>query len=250
MGDRLELLQPDWPAPARVRAAVSTRSGGVSQGGYASLNLAAHVGDDAAAVAENRRRLCRALGLEAAPQWLEQVHGCEVVTASSDGQVRTADASFSREPGVPCAVLTADCLPVLFCDRAGTQVAAAHAGWRGLADGVLEATLARFDCPRADILAWMGPAIGPDAFEVGPEVRAAFLAGPGVPEAIASAFAAAGGDRWRGDLYALARARLAAAGVLAVYGGGLCTFGDAGRFYSFRREPVTGRMASVVWLAP
>lgn len=244
----LPLLLPDWPASVNVRAAVTTRLGGVSAGPYASLNLGVHVGDEPAAVAENRRRLTAALGLAAQPQWLDQVHGCDIVQAVADGAVRTADAAWSDAPGVGCVVMTADCLPVLFCNQAGTEVAAAHAGWRGLAGGVLEAAVARFSCPTDEIMAWLGPAIGPAHFEVGPEVREAFLAGPGRVDVLAACFVPGQGDRLLGDLYELARERLRAAGVSRVYGGGLCTYSDATRFYSFRREPVTGRMASVVWL--
>ena len=246
----MTLITPDWPAPARVRAAVTTRTGGVSTGGYASLNLASHVGDDPAAVAENRARLQKLLGDAPPVQWLTQVHGCGVVDALPDGVTREGDASLTDQPGVVCGVLTADCLPVLFCDRAGTRVAAAHAGWRGLAGGVLEATLARLAVPPGEVLAWLGPAIGPHHFEVGPEVREAFLGGPGAREALQAAFRPGQGDRWMADIFALARARLAAVGVDAVYGGGLCTVSDAARFYSFRREPESGRFASLIWLQP
>ncbi len=245
----LPLLIPDWPAPATVRAAVSTRVGGVSRGAYAALNLGAHVGDEPQAVMENRRRLGDALGFNVSPQWLDQVHGCEVVHAVGDGQVRTADAAWCDVPGVACAVMTADCLPVLFCNQAGTAVAAAHAGWRGLAGGVLEATLGRFADAPEQLMAWLGPAIGPEHFEVGPEVRAAFLAGPGQGDRLEACFTAGQGDRWLADIYGLARERLRAAGVSSVYGGGFCTYSDRARFYSYRREAVTGRMASLVWLA-
>jgi YfiH family protein len=240
----LSLLRPDWPAPARVRAAVTTRAGGVSQGPWTSLNLAAHVDDDPAAVAENRRRLGAALSLPAEPLWLTQVHG-RLIAGVDNVPGCEADGSYADRPGVVCAVLTADCLPVLLCDRAGREVAAVHAGWRGLAAGVIEAALDRFIAQPADILAWLGPAIGPAAFEVGDEVREAFL----VDEpAAAAAFSPTRPGHWLADLYALARLRLARRGVTAVYGGGLCTYHDAARFYSFRREPVTGRMASLIWI--
>ena len=169
-------IAADWPAPAQVHACVSTRHGGCSAAPRDSLNLAQHVGDDPAAVARNRRILAAALGLPAEPAWLDQVHGCAVVEARCDGIVRTGDAAYTSAPGVVCAVMTADCLPVLLTDRAGTQVAAVHCGWRGLAAGVLAATVARFACPGTELIAWLGPAISQRAFEVGPEVRAAFLA--------------------------------------------------------------------------
>jgi len=236
-------LIPDWPAPANVRACVSTRAGGVSQAPFDSFNLGDHVGDEPAAVAENRRRLEQAQGCR--PAWLSQVHGIEVVEADPS-RVATADASWSATPGIACAVLTADCLPALFCDRAGTRVAAAHAGWRGLAGGVLEATLDRLAVPAAEMLVWLGPAIGPQAFEVGPEVREAFMADHA--EAAAAFVPSVNAGRYMADIYQLARIRLAARGVTAVYGGGLCTFSDTERFYSYRRNPRTGRQASLVWL--
>lgn len=237
-------LIPDWPAPANVRACVSSRAGGVSQAPFDSFNLGDHVGDEPAAVAENRRRLEQAQGCR--PAWLSQVHGIEVVEADPS-RVATADASWSATPGIACAVLTADCLPALFCDRAGTRVAAAHAGWRGLAGGVLEATLDKLAVPAAEVLVWLGPAIGPQAFEVGPEVREAFMADQA--EAAAAFVPSVNAGRYMADIYQLARIRLAARGVTAVYGGGLCTFSDAERFYSYRRNPRTGRQASLVWLA-
>lgn len=245
-GEPLALLQPDWPAPANVRAAATTRRGGVSRGPYAGLNLGDHVGDDPAAVAENRRLLSAALGLARAPAWLEQVHGCAVAAAETVHAPVRADAAVTRTPGVACVVMTADCLPVLFCDRGGRVVAAAHAGWRGLAGGVLEATLARMAVDPAEVLAWLGPAIGPAAFEVGPEVRAAFVADdPGA----ADAFVPARADRLLADLYALARRRLMRAGVGRVSGGGRCTYSEADTFHSYRRAPVSGRQATLVWLS-
>ncbi|WP_339504899.1 peptidoglycan editing factor PgeF [Pseudomonas sp. RL_105y_Pfl2_101] len=235
-------LIPDWPAPARVKACVTTRAGGVSLAPFDSLNLGDHVGDDPTAVAENRRRLTDQFAIT--PAWLQQVHGIAVVEADPS-QVATADASWTDTPGIACTAMTADCLPVLFCNRAGTRVAAAHAGWRGLANGVLEATLDSFAVPADEILAWLGPAIGPQAFEVGPEVREAFIVQ--LPQA-AQAFAASRNTgKFLADIYALARLRLAARGVTAVYGGGLCTVTDP-RFFSFRRNPRTGRFASLIWI--
>lgn len=239
------LITPTWPAPAGVRAAVTTRVGGVSQPPYDSLNLGDHVGDDPAAVAENRRRLQVAAGLPASPFWLEQVHGTRVLDCAVPAAGRTADASITRRPGEVCVVLTADCLPVLFCNRAGDRVAAAHAGWRGLADGVLEAALAGFEDAPDQLLAWLGPAIGPDAFEVGPEVRERFLLDD--PRA-AEAFRPGRPGHWWADIYRLARLRLERAGVGFIGGGDYCTVTDRERFYSYRRDGVTGRMASLIWI--
>ncbi|MEE1895369.1 peptidoglycan editing factor PgeF [Pseudomonas otitidis] len=236
-------LTPDWPAPARVRACVTTRADGVSLPPYDSFNLGDHVDDDPAAVASNRLKLTTTLGCQ--PAWLSQVHGIRVVEADP-ARVETADASWSQTPGTASLVMTADCLPALFCNRDGTRVAAAHAGWRGLANGVLEATLDALATPADQILVWLGPAIGPDAFEVGPEVRDAFIAQHA--EADAAFRPSANAGRYLADIYALARIRLAARGITAVYGGGFCTVSDP-RFYSYRRASRTGRFASLVWLA-
>ncbi len=236
-------LQPDWPAPQRVRSRVTTRSAGVSLPPYDGLNLGSHVGDDPLAVAENRRRLQAAIG--SCPAWLEQVHGVRVVPADPQ-RVEQADASWTATPGLACAVLTADCLPVLFCDRAGSRVAAAHAGWRGLAAGVLEATLDALALPGSEVLVWLGPAIGPAVFEVGAEVREAFLQAH--PQAVAAFSHGAQPGKYLADIYQLARIRLAARDVTAVFGGGFCTVSDP-RFYSYRQAPRTGRFASLIWLA-
>jgi YfiH family protein len=235
-------LLPDWPAPTRVKACVTTRAGGISLPPFDSFNLGDHVEDNPLSVSENRQRLCAALG--SSPAWLRQVHGIQVV-AADPGQILEADASYTAEVGVACAVLTADCLPVLFCDHAGTRVAAAHAGWRGLAGGVLEATVQAMALPADQLMAWLGPAIGPAAFEVGAEVREAFVSKH--PQADAAFVPSLNSGRFMADLYALARIRLAACGVTAVYGGGLCTLSDP-RFYSYRRAARTGRFASLVWL--
>jgi YfiH family protein len=234
---------PEWPAPARVRSLLTTRRGGVSRGAYASLNLGDHVGDDPRAVAENRRLLTR---LAPPPLWLNQVHGIRVLDAA---QVfaplgMEADASFSRKPGVSCAVMTADCLPVLLCDQSGTVVAAAHAGWRGLHAGILEHTVAAMSCSGAGLLAYLGPAIGPQSFEVGDEVRTAFI---DIDQAAEIAFKPHG-VKWLADIYLLARQRLARLGVNNVFGGGGCTVEEPERFFSYRRDGVTGRMASMIWL--
>ena len=235
-------LIPDWPAPAGVKACVTTRAGGVSLAPFDSLNLGDHVDDSPEAVAENRRRLTDHFSIQ--PAWLKQVHGIVVVQADP-GLVATADASWTSTPGIACTAMTADCLPALFCDRAGTRVAAAHAGWRGLAAGVLEATLDSLAVPPQDVLVWLGPAIGPQAFEVGPEVRETFV--EQLPETAKAFVPSHNAGRFMADIYELARLRLAARGVTAVYGGGFCTVTDP-RFFSYRRSPRTGRFASLVWL--
>jgi YfiH family protein len=240
-------ITPDWPAPPRVRAAATLRTGGVSAGTFASFNLGAHVGDDATAVAENRRLLQTALQLPAEPTWLNQVHGTTVVNAAEAATSRpAADASVAFGPGAVCVVLTADCLPVLFCDRAGTRVAAAHAGWRGLVGGVLAETVKALGVQPFELLAWLGPAIEQNAFEVGPEVLEQFVARD---PSNALAFQANARGRWQADLYQLARNELARLGVPSVHGGGFKCFADSERFFSYRREPRTGRMATLVWLA-
>jgi YfiH family protein len=239
-------ITPDWPAPMHVRAAATLRTGGVSEGAFASFNLGAHVGDEPDAVAENRRLLKEALHLPAEPAWLNQVHGTTVVDAIEAAALRPpADASVAFGPGAVCAVLTADCLPVVFCDRAGTRVAAAHAGWRGLVGGVIEETIKALKVPAFELLAWLGPAIEQNAFEVGPEVLEQFVARD--PKN-ATAFQANARGRWQADLYQLARNELSRLGVPSIHGGGFKCFADSERFFSYRREPRTGRMATLVWL--
>lgn len=253
-----DLIIPDWPdAPANIGALATTRHGGVSRGPYddgrgdGGFNLGLHVNDDPSAVAENRARL-QAL-LPGRPAWIAQVHGVDVVDASTvgvDQPVRTGDASIAAQPGVVCAILTADCLPVLFADRAGRVVGAAHAGWRGLAGGVLGQTLARMRAAGAgEITAWMGPAIGATAFEVGQDVFDSFAnALPGIDVGFAFAVRAASEGKYLADIYALARLMLARDGVTSVAGGEHCTATQADRFYSYRRDGVTGRQASLIWL--
>jgi polyphenol oxidase len=236
-------IVPDWPAPPNVRALVTTRAGGVSSGRYASMNLGTHVNDDAAAVAENRRRARRWLPDE--PRWLNQVHGCRAVPAETVTQPIEADASYTRIPEVVCTVMVADCLPVLLCDRSGEAVAVAHAGWRGLAGGVLESTVAALGLPPSRLMAYLGPAIGPSAFEVGNDVRRAFVEAD--PDA-GAAFRPRATGKWLADLFLLARQRLTRARIGAVYGGGLCTFTHSERFFSHRRDGVSGRMAAFIWL--
>lgn len=237
--------QADWPAPARVKAWVSVREGGISRAPYSTLNLGTHVGDEPGAVAENRRRLATALGLPAEPNWLTQVHGCRVVDLDEPWS-GPADGAVTGRTGVVCVVLTADCLPVMLADRSGRRVGIAHAGWRGLAAGVIEAVVAAMETPPAEVLAWFGPAIGPGAYEVGDDVRSAFLDDD--TEA-ATAFRPNQRGRWQADLYALARMRLQRLGVTSIHGGGSCTFSEPERFFSHRREAPCGRMASLIWLA-
>ena len=253
--ESVQILMPEWRAPPKVHAAFTLRSGGVSAAPFDSLNLGAHVGDEAAAVVENRRRVRARLSLPEEPAWLEQVHGIEVLdlgrvthscSALDDpaGGVAVADAAFTRRPGRVCAVQVADCLPVLLAARDGSAVAAAHAGWRGLAAGVLEATVKRLAVEPRDLLAWLGPAIGAAHFEVGAEVRQAFLA---QDAAAADAFAVNTRGRWQCDLAGLARRRLDGLGIGAVFGGRWCTYGDASRFFSYRRDGRCGRMAALIW---
>ncbi|MEW6037035.1 MAG: peptidoglycan editing factor PgeF [Pseudomonadota bacterium] len=234
-------IEPDWPAPPGVRAASTLRLGGASAGVYSGLNLGIHVGDDPDAVAANRAFLRRSLDLPAEPAWLRQVHGSDAVEAGAEAEPE-ADACYTRDVGVVCAVMTADCLPLLLCTRDGEGVAAVHAGWRGLAGGVIERAVEALGT--GDLLAWLGPAIGPKAFEVGGEVRAAFLAQDRESDA---AFRAGDNGRWLADIYLLARLRLKRLGIGDVHGGRWCTYSDESRFFSYRRDGVTGRMATLIW---
>ncbi len=238
------MIRPDWRIPARVRAAFTLRTGGVSVGPFASLNVGQHVGDAPDAVSENRRRVREALSLPAEPAWLEQVHGVTVANLDEPGSAR-ADASIARTPRRVCAIQVADCMPVLFADREGTAIAAAHAGWRGLVGGVLEATVRALELPPERLLAWLGPAIGPAGFEVGNDVRDAFTSDD--PGAVI-AFAPNAHGKWQCDLAALARRRLARLGLRDVSGGQWCTWSDAARFFSYRRDGQCGRMAALIWM--
>ena len=242
-----DLLSPDWPAPAGIRAIFTTRAAGVSTAPYALLNLGLHVGDDVNAVNENRHNL-RTL-LPAEPAWLNQVHGvavAELAARERGERAPIADAAVTTLAKLPCAVLVADCLPILLCDRAGSRVGAAHAGWRGLAAGVIERTVEAMHTPPAELMAWLGPAIGPSAFEVGAEVLEAFVA---TSPSSRAAFRSMPGKpgKYLADLYLLARQRLAQSGVTAVHGGAFCTHSDPLRFFSYRRDGQTGRMAAVIW---
>jgi len=240
-----EWIVPDWPAPPGVRSLITTRNGGVSTGAYATFNLGLRTGDDEAAVHANRQLLRAWLPQD--PKWLRQVHGAKVVVADGMADSREADASIARNPGTVCAVMIADCMPVLLCDEAGTVVGIAHAGWRGLSLSIIENIVCKMGVAPGGLLAWLGPAIGPDAFEVGSDVREAFLA---ANPAAAEAFTPYRAGKWLADLFKLARQRLACCGVQRVLGGGLCTHRDAARFYSYRRDQVTGRMAALIWLEP
>ena len=247
-------LIPEWPAPNRVRSAITLREGGHSQAPFDSYNLADHVSDNPRAVLANRQQLRQDLDLPSEPVWLNQVHGTQVVNACEVQGTPDADASFADQVNKVCVVLTADCLPVLFCNQQGTQVAAAHAGWRGLCGGVLRQTLAQFSADDK-VLAYLGPAIGPQVFEVGDEVYQAFCDGAQNSEhkrLIKAAFrpvqSVAGVKRYIADLYALARAELRCCGVVSVYGGDYCSYSQPGQFFSYRRDQKTGRNASLIWL--
>lgn len=239
------MIEPDWPAPPRVRAVSTERRGGVSGGAYASLNLGDHVGDLPASVAANRQCLVTTLGLPSAPAWLTQVHGTTIIDLDTE-RPGEADGAVTRIPGRVCAVMTADCLPVLLTTRAGDRIAVAHAGWRGLLAGVLPAAVRRLGAPPGELIAWLGPAIGPQSYEVGADVHAAFTAADPVA---AACFAPQGRGRWLADLYGLARGSLSRAGVTAVFGGGHCTYREPERFFSHRRTSPCGRMATLIWLA-
>lgn len=236
-------IVPGWPAPARVRSLITTRTGGGSSGPYASMNLGLRVGDNPGAVEANRRVLRHFLPAE--PRWLDQVHGTTVVDAETLTHPVQADASVTKSPGCVSVIMVADCLPILLANRAGSIVAAAHAGWRGLAGGVIENTIRALDTPPQNLLAYLGPAIGPSAFEVGDDVREVFVA---VDRAAETAFRPHRPGKWLADLFGLARQRLARAGVLNVFGGGHCTFSDPARFFSHRRDKVSGRMAALIWI--
>jgi YfiH family protein len=235
-------LTPDWPAPANIHSATTLRTGGVSGGAYASLNPAMHVGDDADLVKQNRQIIKELLGLPSDPVWLEQIHSNRAVQAVTTEPLQQADASYTIESGVVCAVMTADCLPLLVCAADGSEVAAIHAGWRGLLAGVIGNTVSAMQ--NTDLLVWLGPAIGPDCFEVGAEVRNAFLE---KSAAFMTAFKQQSNGKWLADIYQLARIDLATLGIDKVYGGGFCTVTEHERFYSYRRDKQTGRMATLIW---
>lgn len=243
-----EIFTPDWPAPPGVKALQTTRTGGISLPPYDSFNLGDHVGDNPAAVEQNRQLLSRLMPSE--PVWLKQVHGNEVIRAEAAGCHPQADACVTERKNAVCVVMTADCLPVLFCDDAASVVGAAHAGWRGLADGVLEAAVNAMQRPASSLMAWLGPAIGPSAFEVGAEVREIFLAHDAAASvAFTPPPSLVTPHKYFADIYLLARQRLQALGITRIYGGGECTHSDSRRYFSYRRDGVTGRMGSFIWLS-
>ncbi|BFM49425.1 peptidoglycan editing factor PgeF [Marinomonas sp. THO17] len=239
----IDLITPNWPVPASIKAYVSTRHGGNSAAPYLSLNLGNHVGDDVALVARNRQIFAEQISMPDTVIWLNQVHGTNVVKLPLTDVVESADAAFSCQVEQVCAVLTADCLPVFLCDPQAQEVAVVHAGWRGLCEGVIESCLKYFSSPHR-IIAWLGPAIGPQAFEVGQDVYNAFCEKDSLAK---TAFRQGENGKWLADIYLLAKQRLSAYGVLQVYGGDYCTFSDEEEFFSYRRDGVTGRMASVIW---
>jgi YfiH family protein len=238
---KVDFIIPDWPSPANVKAIQTTRLGGYSVAPYGSLNLGLHVQDDVLAVAKNRQLLSDYLPSE--PVWLNQVHGVEVIDATKSMCVQDADASFSKNKNVVCVTMTADCLPVLLCNQQGTAVASIHAGWRSLCDGVIEATIKMMGVEPEELMTWLGPAIGPDALEVGSEVREAFIAQDAQADQAFKAY----GDKWLGDLCGIAKQRLNKQGLNKIYGGGECTYSDPSRYFSFRRDGLTGRMATMIW---
>lgn len=239
-------IYPDWNAPANVKAAVTTRIGGVSSEPYQSFNMGDHVGDKEESVNANRQQLVHDLELPSSPFWLKQVHGVVVANIDDKTTPNEADASLSRKKGNVSVVMTADCLPVLFCDKSGTVVASAHAGWRGLHVGVLEKTINSMQIEPANIIAWMGPAIGPEAFEVGEEVKQAFCDDMALAE---QAFKPSKNqDKWMADIYLLAKLRMQRAGITDISGGNFCTYADSKHFFSYRRDKTTGRMASLIWM--
>lgn len=250
----MKLIRPDWPAPARIIAFSTTRLGGYSKGIYRDLNVAQHVGDDGAVVSQNRRLLGRELPSGIDIQWLTQEHGSVAVRAGNTATAPMADAAWTDAPFVACAVMTADCLPVLFCSENGEKVAAAHAGWRGLACGVLEACAVAMEVDTRGIMVWLGPAIGPNSFEVGEDVREQFLSNSELNQhqSVMQCFKELAGKPgfYLADLYGLARIRLNAIGISRIYGGDCCTFSDASQFYSYRRDGETGRMATLIATTP
>jgi len=243
----LDLIIPEWPAPDHVKAFTSTRSAGLSEAPYDSLNLGDHVGDNGLKVKQNRDILIQNAQLPAPPRWLSQVHGCKVIDSGQWTAGEQADGIVSKTINHVCPILTADCLPILLCNQQGDQIAALHAGWRGLANGIIEQTIAAFSCHTSNILAWLGPAIGPEQFEVGQDVVDAFVKHDVVSQ---QAFQQTDDSHYLADIYLLARQRLNALGVHAIFGGDFCTVNEPSRFFSYRRDAITGRMASVIWIAP
>lgn len=242
MNNNPHWLQPEWPAPSNIHAATTLRTGGHSLGQYLSLNPASHVGDNPELVKKNRQAIRKMLNLPSEPVWLNQTNSNIAIKAETGLIMPQADASFTGQSGVVCTVMTADCLPLLLCSSNGAEIAAIHAGWRGLLDGIIENTIAALK--NKDLLVWLGPAIGPGKFEVGNEVRTAFLS---KSLDYSSAFNKYTDEKWLANIYTLARIELAKLGVEKIYGGSFCTVTDEKRFFSFRRDKVTGRMATLIW---
>jgi YfiH family protein len=235
-------LIPDWPAPGNIHAATTLRTGGVSTGPYAGMNPALHVGDQTDRVLQNRQILKERLHLPSEPVWLNQIHSNLAIDAAKSESLPDADSSYTSKPGIVCTVMTADCLPLLVCDTSGTYIAAIHAGWRGLLAGIITNTVKNL--PKSNLMVWLGPAIGPESFEVGSEVRDVFMK---KSDEFATAFKQAGDDKWLADIYQLARIELIQLGIEKVYGGNFCTVSDQARFFSYRRDHETGRMATLIW---
>ena len=240
--NKADVIIPNWPAPPSVKAIQTTRNGGVSLNPFDSLNLAEHVQDNALCVLENRKMLRKYLPSE--PKWLNQVHGINVIDAAEITYNQDADASFTKKKNVVCVIMTADCLPVLLCNKQGTAVASIHAGWRGLCNGVIEETIKSMKLKQGDLMAWLGPAIGSNAFEVGSEVRSAFI----LQDAQFEQAFKVSGDKWLCDLYLIAKTRLRKQGVPEIYGGDDCTYSNESEYFSYRRDGITGRMATMIWL--
>lgn len=245
MNTNCAVITPNWPAPANIRSLSTTRIGGFSLAPYDQFNLGDHVGDDPFSVSKNRQQLINSTNLPQSPYWLRQTHSIQAINTQDWHADIEADSCFSTTTDHICAVMTADCLPILLCDVDGNHVAAIHAGWRGLLAGVIENTIEKMTCPANQLLAWLGPAIGPTAFEVGAEIRDAFIAANAVDT---TAFTSADNELWLADLYLLAGHRLQKSGITAIYGGDFCTFNDHHRFFSYRRDGVTGRMATMIWI--
>jgi len=238
-------IQANWPAATQVHAVTTTRVGGFSLAPYDSLNLATHVGDKPELVEKNRRKVTKALSMPSAPIWLRQVHGPAVVEANESNLAREADGSYTRSPGVVCAVLTADCLPIFLCDEAGQQVAVLHAGWKGLHAGVIASCIKEFAASPESIMVWLGPAIGPEAFEVGKDVYTAFTL---IDSGFAECFVPCAENKWLANIYALATRLLNRSGVTSIHGGRYCTYTEPDNFFSYRRDGQCGRMASLIWM--
>ena len=243
--DQTTVIIPPWPAPPNVKAYSTTRIGGVSQGPYSSLNLAHHVDDNPDHVKENREIIKNTIPLPDQPHWLTQIHSNRVLLADNVQKYAPGDGTYTHTPNVVCAVLAADCLPILICNHHGTAVAALHGGWRGLADGIIENGIRAMGIPEHQLMAWLGPAIGPKYFEVGPEVKDRFVA---MDPNTTKAFTATNSGKYLANIYLIAQVRLNHFGIREIYGGNYCTYSEQERFYSYRRDGATGRMASMIYI--